>query len=70
MAGNNLLCDSCGEIVGSQDERVFCYFKGHEYNFCCDRCAKDWIEDRQDEMNDYLLHYSGLFEYEESEVTW
>lgn len=70
MLENNLLCDSCGEIITPQDERVYCDFKGHEYNFCCDHCAGDWLRDHQEEINSYVLYGSGLFQFEEPERAW
>ena len=57
-------CASCHALITEYDDDVYCRLNGAEYYFCCERCVRDWINDNQDELNDYLYNDSGLFEYE------
>ena len=57
-------CDSCSNLITKYDGDIYLDFKGTDYRFCCERCANDWLEEHQDEVNDYLLNDSGMFLYE------
>ena len=58
--------DSCNQLITEYDDDVYLDFRGAKYRFCCDRCAKDWLEEHQDEVNDFLLNDSGMFIDEEA----
>ena len=64
MNAMTLECASCHALITEYDDDIYCRLNGAEYRFCCERCARDWINDNQDELNDYLYNVSGLFEVE------
>lgn len=57
-------CESCSQLITDYDDDIYVSFHGAEYRFCCEQCARDWMAEHQDELNDYLYNDSGMFQYE------